>query len=397
MVTVIFPAAGASRRMKNSLGAVTNKNFLELCGEPVLIRTLKTFSKSARVKNFIVVVAENEVEEVEKLLSAENFLKPYKIVVGGSERQYSIANGLKFISEETKIILVHDAARPLVSLQTIENVIDAAENFGGAVAAVPEKNTIKIIDAENFVTETPPRSKLVAVQTPQGFRKEILLRAYQKAEEENFLGTDDASLVERLGEKIKIVQSDYKNIKITTPEDVKIAETFLQKKIPQSSFQIPNYRTGFGYDVHKLVENRKLILGGVEIPHELGLAGHSDADVLIHAIIDAILGAAALGDIGQHFPDTDPKFKDIDSTKLLEEVHNLIQSENYFIVNIDSVIVAQKPKLAPHILKIRQRLAEILKIDLNLISVKAKTEEGLGFTGTEQGISSSAVVTLAKF
>lgn len=387
MVTVIFPAAGASRRMNIN----TNKNFLEICGEPVLIRTLKTFSQSARVKFLIVVVAAEEVSAVEKILSSAKNLKPYKIVVGGSERQYSIANGLKFVPDDAEIILVHDAARPLVDLRTIENVIDAAKNFGGAIAAVPEKNTIKVIDAENFVKSTPPRSELVAVQTPQGFRKEILLRAYQKADAENFLGTDDASLVERLGEKIKIVQSDYKNIKITTPEDIKIAETFLQKNLPPVEI-----KTGFGYDVHRLVEGRKLILGGVEISHTLGLLGHSDADVLIHAIIDSILGAAALGDIGQHFPDTDAQFKNIDSTILLKKVCQLIAAENYSIANLDSTIVAQKPKLSPHIQAIRKNLAEILQVDINLISVKAKTEEGLGFTGAEQGISSYAVVTLRR-
>ncbi len=225
MVTAIFPAAGASRRMKTD----TNKNFLEIGGEIVLIRTLKTFSQVERINFLIVVVAENEVEIVEKILSAEKNLKPYKIVVGGSERQYSIANGLKFVPDDAEIILVHDAARPLINLRTIEEVIDAAEKFDGAIAAVREKNTIKIIDAENFVKETPPRSELVAVQTPQGFRKKILFDAYKKAAEDNFLGTDDASLVERIGGKVKIVWSDYKNIKITTPEDIKVAESFLSR------------------------------------------------------------------------------------------------------------------------------------------------------------------------
>lgn len=206
----------------------TNKNFLELAGEKILIRTLKKFSQVERINFLIVVAAENEIDEVEKFLSAEKNLKPYKIVVGGSERQYSIANGLKFVPADSEIVLVHDAARPLVSLQTIENVIDAAEKFGGAIAAVPEKNTIKIIDEENFVKETPPRSEIVSVQTPQGFKKEILFRAYEEAEKNNFLGTDDSSLVERTGGKIKIVWSDYKNIKITTPEDIAIAEKFSQ-------------------------------------------------------------------------------------------------------------------------------------------------------------------------
>ena len=390
MVTAIFPAAGASRRM----GGGKNKIFLELGGEPILIRTLKTFSQSSRINFLIVVVSENDFDDVEEILNSAEDLKPYKIVVGGSERQYSIANGLKFLPDDAEIVLVHDAARPLVSLKVIDEVIDAAEKFGGAIAAVPEKNTIKFIDAENFVTYTPPRSKLVEVQTPQGFRRELLLQAYEQAAADNFLGTDDSSLVERVGDRIKIVKSDYRNIKITTPEDFQIAESLINFQIPATHSLIP--RIGIGYDVHKLVPNRKLILGNVEIPHELGLLGHSDADVLIHAIIDAILGAAALGDIGQHFPDNDEKYRGVDSGELLRKVHDMIKIYGYAIGNVDATIVAQKPKISPYILKIRARLAEILQVDSNLISVKATTTEGLGFTGQCQGIAAYATVLLTK-
>lgn len=226
MVTAIFPAAGSSRRM----GSDINKIFLMLGDEPVLIRTLKTFSQSARINFLIVVTGAGEIDAVKKLLDATPNLKPYAVTIGGSERQYSIANGLKLVPPETEIILVHDAARPLINLETIEKVIDAAEKFGGAIAAVPEKNTIKIIDSEGFVKSTPPRADLVAVQTPQGFKKEILLRAYEQAALDNFLGTDDASLVERIGGKVKIVQSSYTNIKVTTPEDIQIAESFLRSE-----------------------------------------------------------------------------------------------------------------------------------------------------------------------
>ena len=227
MVTAIFPAAGASKRM----GGGVNKNLIELCGEPILIRTLKTFSQVERVNFLIVVVAAHEVETVEKLLRGTEGLKSWLVTTGGSERQYSIANGLKLLPDDAEIILVHDAARPLVSARTINNVIDAAEKFGGAIAAVPVKDTIKVVDAEGFVKSTPPRSGLVAVQTPQGFKREILLQAYARASEENFLGTDDASLVERLGVKIKIVAGSYENIKVTTPEDINVAETFLRREI----------------------------------------------------------------------------------------------------------------------------------------------------------------------
>lgn len=231
MITAVFPAAGSSVRMGNELGAVKNKNFLELMGEPILIRTLKTFSKCERVKFLVVIVGADEIEMVEKLLKSTTGLKPYAVTAGGSERQYSIANGLKLVPEESEIVLVHDAARPLISLETIENVINAAEEFGGAIAAVREKNTIKIIDDNDFVRITPRRVHLASIQTPQGFKKKILFDAYEKAEEDNFLGTDDASLVERIGKQVKVVWGEYENIKITTPEDIKIAETFLKGKI----------------------------------------------------------------------------------------------------------------------------------------------------------------------
>ena len=224
MVTAIFPAAGSSKRM----GGGMNKNFLELAGEPILLRTLKTFSQVERVNFLIVVVAAHEVETVEKLLRGTAGLKSWRVTIGGSERQYSIANGLKLLPDDAEIVLVHDAARPLISVQTINGVIDAAEKFGGAIAAVPAKDTIKIVDAEGFVKFTPPRSELAVVQTPQGFKREILLWAYDKAAAEKFLGTDDSSLVERLGVRIKVVASDYRNIKVTTPEDIHVAETLLR-------------------------------------------------------------------------------------------------------------------------------------------------------------------------
>lgn len=227
MVTAIFPAAGASRRM----GGGVNKNLLELAGAPILIRTLKTFSQVEHVNFLIVVVAAHEVGQVEELLNSTEGLKSWRVTVGGSERQYSIANGLKLLPEDAEIILVHDAARPLISARTINDVIDAAKEFGVAIAAVPSKDTIKVVDAEGFVKHTPPRRELVSVQTPQGFRREILLKAYAQAEAEKFLGTDDASLVERLGERVKVVTSNYDNIKITTPEDLSVAETFLRGEI----------------------------------------------------------------------------------------------------------------------------------------------------------------------
>jgi len=207
-----------------------NKVFLDLVGKPILVHTLQRFSRSKNIHHLVVVVAAEEVSLIRKLLKAVPGLKPYQVVAGGSERQYSIANGLAVVPEESEIILVHDAARPLTSVETIDRVVEGAREVGGAIAAVPEKNTVKIVGEDGIVRETPPRKTLWEVQTPQGFRKDILLEAYRKAREDGFLGTDDSSLVERLGVPVKVVESDYRNIKVTTPEDMLIAEAFLQKQ-----------------------------------------------------------------------------------------------------------------------------------------------------------------------
>ena len=227
MVTAIFPAAGQSRRMKDILDSVTNKNFLELGNSSILIHTLQTFSQSNKIDNLIIAAASDEIETVKEILSQVSDLKPYQVVEGGSERQYSIANALRCVPDDSEIILVHDAARPLISIKTIEEVVEAARIYGGAIAAVPEKNTIKVVDTDKFVVATPPRAQLVSVQTPQGFRREIIMKAYQQAADDNFLGTDDSSLVERLGIKVKIVLSEYRNIKVTTPEDILIAQALI--------------------------------------------------------------------------------------------------------------------------------------------------------------------------
>lgn len=223
MVTVVFPAAGRGKRMQAGM----NKAFMDLAGLPILVRTLLKFSACEAVDKLVVVVAKAEVAFVQRILQLVPGLKPWQVTAGGSERQYSVLNGIRCAGTEAEIILVHDAARPLISEETILAVIEAAKEHGGAIAAVPAKNTIKLCNDQHQVVETPDRSKLWEVQTPQGFQREILLRANAQAEQDNFLGTDDASLVERLGEPVYIVESDYRNIKITTPEDILIAEAFL--------------------------------------------------------------------------------------------------------------------------------------------------------------------------
>jgi len=224
MVTAIFPAAGQGKRMKASV----NKVFLELMGKPILVHTLLAFSRCDAIDNLIVVVGADEVTFIKALLTAVPGLKPYKVIAGSTERQYSIFNGLAQLSPATDVVLVHDGARPLVSCQIISAVVEEARKSGAAIAAVPAKDTIKIVDKDELVEATPDRQSLWTVQTPQGFTKEVIVKAYQQAANDEFLGTDDSSLVERIGVRVKVVQGDYSNIKVTTPEDLLIAEAFMR-------------------------------------------------------------------------------------------------------------------------------------------------------------------------
>lgn len=230
MVSAIFPAAGQGKRMHLGL----NKAFLELAGQPMLVRTLKRFSEIEEIGELIIVVGADEIIDTRRLLARTSGLRPCKVVEGGSERQYSVYNGLQCVAAAADIVLVHDAARPFVSVKTIKDVIAAARSCGGAVAAVPAKSTIKVVGEDGLVESTPDRSRLWEIQTPQGFRREVLERANERALDDGFLGTDDASLVEHAGGEVRVVQSDYSNIKVTTPEDIIVAEAFLRQQQPLS-------------------------------------------------------------------------------------------------------------------------------------------------------------------
>lgn len=394
VVTVIIPAAGQGKRMKVS----SNKVFLPLVDMPVLLHSVLAFSACSEVDNLVIVVATNEVKQVETMLSGVTGIKTWQVVIGGSERQYSIANALKVVSQDTKIILVHDGARPLITETCIRAVIKASYAYKAAVVAVPVKDTIKTVDEDQWVTGTPERHTLWAMQTPQGFDAHILHQAYEKARQEGYIGTDDASLVERLGVKVKIVPGSYDNLKVTTPEDLTIAEALLvERKREQKGCAAESMvRVGMGYDVHKLVEGRKLVLGGVEIPYIHGLEGHSDADVVLHAIKDALLGAAALGDIGKHFPDTDAQYKGVSSILLLKRVGEILEEHGYAVNNIDATIVAERPKVAAYIPEMNHNIAAALGIDLGRVNVKATTTEGLGFAGKGEGIAAHAVASIFK-
>ena len=290
---------------------------------------------------------------------------------------------------------VHDAARPFVSASVITAALEAAARCGAAAPAVPVKDTIKAaargdgktVPPDCAVHATPDRSTLYAVQTPQCFDRAAYLAALDELDAEKArLVTDDCSLFELTGRPVQLTQGDYANLKITTREDLPRAE---QK-------EGNDMRIGHGYDVHRLVEDRKLILGGVEVPFEKGLLGHSDADVLAHAVMDAVLGAAALGDIGKHFPDTDPAYAGADSLQLAQHVARIMREKGWKIVNIDSTLLCQKPKLAPYIPAMRENLAAAFGMPVDAVSVKATTEEHLGFTGEGLGIAAHAVALIEK-
>lgn len=384
-IAVIIAAAGSGNRM----GSGIPKQYMEILGKPVLTRTVEAFEKNAAIDGIYLVVNRDFTEfcrgEYFSDRNGKGAGKVKQIVAGGAQRQDSVYAALSVIPEDVDFVLVHDGARPFVTDETINAVIEDTVKHGASVAAVPVKDTIKSAD-DGVFNETLDRSRLYSIQTPQGFCRGLLKQAYEKAFAENFYGTDDAVLVEKMGEKVYLVKGDYHNIKITTKEDIAVGEAILNEET----------RIGTGYDVHRLTEGRKLILGGVEIPFERGLLGHSDADVLLHAIMDALLGAAALGDIGRHFPDNDESYRGISSLTLLKRVGELLAENGCRIGNIDAVVIAQRPKIAPYIGEMTAHIAETLGIRENMINIKGTTTEKLGFCGREEGIAAQASVLIRK-
>ena len=377
----IILAGGSGSRM----GADRNKVLLSLRGEPVIVRAVRAFR--GLVDGVILVSRREDIPEISEALHRAGLAAD--IVPGGATRQDSVWNDLCALPEGCRHVLIHDGARCMVDPQIILRCKESVEACGTGVAAVPAVDTIKQVNPDEVVTATPDRSSLRAVQTPQGFDLVLIRRAHEAARANGFLGTDDASLVERLGHPVRLTAGSRQNIKLTTPEDLKMAEAFLGRSFPA-------LRIGQGYDVHRLVEGRDLILCGVTVPHTLGLLGHSDADVALHALMDAMLGAMALGDIGKHFPDTDERYRGISSMKLLEHVVTLLAAHGARVTNCDVTIVAQKPKLLPHIPQMRQNVADALSLPLDRVNVKATTTERLAFEGREEGISAQAVVMVAQ-
>lgn len=369
-VTAVIVAAGASRRM-----GFDKLSFRLPDGRSVLQTSCDALAAHPAVTGLVLVCGGNRAA-CEAI--AAHCPKPCTVVQGGATRADSVRSGLA--AAEGELVAIHDAARPFVSEAVITAVLTAAAADGAAAPAVPVKDTIKIADGAGRVAATPDRASLYAVQTPQCFRRSLYLQALSAVTgEKASLVTDDCSLFELAGLPVTLTKGDYANYKITTKEDLQKEKTM---------------RIGHGYDVHRLVEDRKLILGGVEIPFEKGLLGHSDADVLLHAVMDAVLGAAALGDIGQHFPDNDPAYKGADSLQLTREVAKIIAAHGYRVGNIDATILCQRPKLAPYIPAMREKIADAFGLPVDAVSVKATTEEHLGFTGEGLGIAAHAVALI---
>lgn len=399
MNVAIIPAAGSGKR----IGGPTPKQFLEIAGLPILGHTINRFIECDDIGAIVVALPAEQVEEFRARDAHVGHRKPILYVSGGAERSDSILNALQAVAAwKPEIIAVHDAVRPFVTPAEISAVIAKAREVGAAILALPAVDTIKEVE-QGLIVRTLDRRRIYRAQTPQAFRYELLMRANQEARAAGLpsaLTTDDALLAERLGLPVAVVEGSPNNIKITTPEDLALAEKLFEQMNQQAADRRPqtsDFRVGLGHDIHRLVAGRKLILGGVEIPFEKGLLGHSDADALSHAITDAILGAAGLGDIGTHFSDKDPRWQGADSLLFLRHAYDLAKGSGYVIANVDATIMTEAPKMSPHIPAMRARLCETLELAETQLNLKAKTNEKLDAIGAGEAIAVQAVVLLCKF
>ena len=376
-------AAGRGRRS----GLEENKVFFRWEGRSVLSRCLDALAASGAYDGIVLVLSESDLPRYRQIVQAEGENPLVKrIAMGGDTRRESGYSGLMALPEGVEIVSVHDAARPFVTEEIVRATIADARIYGSGVISIPVVDTIKCLDPVTGLVTTPDRSRLRAVQTPQSFQYDLLMAAHERARRENLEVTDDAMLYEHQYGSVHISSAPgaEKNIKLTNPEDFRRLNA------------APALRIGSGYDAHRLKEGRRLVLCGVEVPHDRGLDGHSDADVAVHALMDALLGALGEGDIGRHFPDSDPRYKGISSMLLLEGVMCRVRERGYRVMNADLTIVAQKPKLAAHIPQMRQNLAAALGVDADCANVKATTTERMGFEGEELGISAQAVALLTR-
>jgi 2-C-methyl-D-erythritol 4-phosphate cytidylyltransferase/2-C-methyl-D-erythritol 2,4-cyclodiphosphate synthase len=392
-VSAILAAGGRGTR----LGAATPKQLLIIGDRSILQRSFEALDNHAAIQEIVVALpAELAASPPAFLVSSR---KPIRIVDGGSTRQDSVVRAFSRTSEQADVIVIHDAARPFASAELFSRVIAEASKGGAAIAALQAQDTVKEATTAagiHVVTRTIARDSIYLAQTPQAFTRPVLIDAIRQAALST--ATDEAALAERAGHPVRLVDGEASNIKITTAHDLRLSEVLAgDTRSGEGSAEpmIGLMRIGTGYDLHRLEPGRKLIIGGIEIPHERGLIGHSDADVLCHAITDAILGAAAQGDIGRHFPDTSPEWKGANSIDLLKRATEIVHAAGFSISNVDAVVIAELPKLSPHVEAMRQKLADAMNVAISAVSVKGKTNEKVGALGRNDAIAVHAVAMLA--
>lgn len=380
-VSAIIAAGGRGSRF----GGDRPKQLLTLGGRPILQRSVEALAASPLVTEIVVALPRDLAAAPPPYLIGAARIR---VVEGGERRQDSVANAFAAIADRADVVIIHDAARPLVSPEVIQRTIDAAAASGAAIAAVRAHDTVKRGNQAGVITATLPRDEIFLAQTPQAFRTSVLRDALAVGAR-GAAATDEAMLAEQAGHPVTLVDGDRRNLKITTPEDLSMAERLLG-----GTAMTPTLRIGNGYDLHRLVSGRPLVLGGVTIPFDKGLQGHSDADAVCHAVTDAILGAAGAGDIGRHFPDTDPAWKDANSITLLASASAIVRAAGFAVVNVDVVVIAQRPKLSPHADAMRASVARALQVAPEQVSVKGKTNEGVDSMGAGDSIAVHAVALL---
>jgi 2-C-methyl-D-erythritol 4-phosphate cytidylyltransferase/2-C-methyl-D-erythritol 2,4-cyclodiphosphate synthase len=388
-LAILIVAGGRGSRAGEGLP----KQYRPLAGKTVLARTLESMHEAAPEGLLAVVIHQDDAKFYEQSvaeLSGAARARLVPPVFGGATRQQSAHNGLEALARlapQPEIVLIQDAARPFGGAALVDRAIETARAHGAAVPALALTDTVKEVDAFGKVLATPDRARLRSVQTPQAFRFDLILDAHRKAAQASRELTDDAMVAEAAGHIVHIFHGDAANVKLTTAEDFLRAESALIGGLS-------DIRTGQGYDVHAFGPGDKVWLGGVAIPHSHGLAGHSDADVLAHAVTDAIFGALADGDIGAHFPPSDPKWKGAPSSIFLEYAVKRVRERGGAVAHVDATIVCEAPKIGPHRDAIRESLAKIMGIEVGRVAVKATTSERLGFTGRQEGMAALAIATV---
>lgn len=383
-ISAILLAGGQGSRF----GEPEPKQWFMLLGKSVLRRSVGIYAAIDEIDELVLVLRAEDMERAR--MECADIQKPISFVQGGECRAESSKNGVLAVNGLSEMVLIADVARCLTHPEDIRRVICAACEHGCACAAARVVDTVKLYTSEGVLDRTLNRDFLCASQTPQAMR----IADYRRALSAEFAPseiTDDCMLLEKIGIRPRVVFCNYENPKLTDKNDVAVFQAILQKR---GEGGMPEFRIGHGYDVHRLVEGRALILGGVEIPHEKGLLGHSDADVLVHAVMDAVLGALGLGDIGKHFPDSSEEFRGISSLLLARRVAGMMRERGARIGNLDATLVLEKPKVASYINNMKENLALAFDCPVERVNVKATTEEGLGFSGRMEGISATAVVSL---